>query len=240
GRRRRLVEHVEEADQQLGQALLAGRVQFVVLQDQLDGAGEQRERGLDLAQALLDALGDRDLALAGQQLDRTHLAHVHARRIGGAATLGGDAGQRGRGFLGGRVIDLAVGTAIGEQQRLGIRRNLVHLDAHAVDHADDVLDLLRIDDVVREVIVDFGIGQVALLQTLADQRFDVGLGGLTFVGHTAAPPRNWREMNRLLYQPACSNARKDVVAGVWPGTQARRRKVTGPSLTRLITIWAPK
>ena len=71
----------------------------------------------------------------------------------------------------------------GEQQGLGIGRNFVHLDAHAVDHADDVFDLLRIDDVVGQVIVDFGVGQVALFQALADQQLDVGLGGLTFVGH---------------------------------------------------------
>ena len=32
----------------------------------------------------LDALGDRDLALAGEQLDRAHLAQVHADRVVGA------------------------------------------------------------------------------------------------------------------------------------------------------------
>ncbi len=66
----------------------------------------------------------------------------------------------------------------GEQQGLGIGRDFVHLDAHAVDHADDVFDLLRIDHVVGQVIVDFGVGQIALLQALADQELDVGLGGL--------------------------------------------------------------
>ena len=42
-------------------------------------------------QAVLDALGDLDLAFARQQLDRAHLAHVHAHRVGGAAELGVDA-----------------------------------------------------------------------------------------------------------------------------------------------------
>src|SRR3989449_5664850 len=41
-----------------------------------------------VAQAFLDALGDLDLALAREQLDRAHLAHVHAHRVGGAAELG--------------------------------------------------------------------------------------------------------------------------------------------------------
>src|SRR5436190_1867213 len=35
----------------------------------------------------LDALGDRDLALARQQLDRAHLAQVHAHRVVGAADI---------------------------------------------------------------------------------------------------------------------------------------------------------
>ena len=77
----------------------------------------------------------------------------------------------------GVVVACAAGV-VRQQQRLGIGRNFVHLDAHAVDHADDVFDLLRIDDVVGQVIVDLGVGQVALLQALADQLLDFGLLGL--------------------------------------------------------------
>ena len=66
---------------------------------------------------------------------------------------------------------------------IGIGGNFMDVDAHAVDHADDVFDLLRIDDVVREVIVDFGVSQIALLQALADQELDIGLLRRTFVGH---------------------------------------------------------
>ena len=48
-------------------------------------------------------------------------------------------------------------------------------DAHVVDHADDVLDLLGIDDVIGQVIVHLGIGQVALLLAAGDQLSDLGL-----------------------------------------------------------------
>ena len=48
----------------------------------------------------------------------------------------------------------------------------MHLDAHVVDHADDVFDLLRIDDVVGEVVVDLGIRQVALLAPFGDELLD--------------------------------------------------------------------
>jgi hypothetical protein len=38
----------------------------------------------------------------------------------------------------------------------------VHRDAHVVNHVDNVFDLLGIDDVIRQVIIDFGVGQEAL------------------------------------------------------------------------------
>ena len=76
--------------------------------------------------------------------------------------------QRGGGFFGGVFVGDRR-RRIGHQQRFGIRRLFVHLDAHVVDHADDVFDLLRIDDVVGQVIVDLGVGQVAVLLAERDQ-----------------------------------------------------------------------
>src|SRR5690606_22629212 len=104
---------------------------------------------------------------------------------GGAAALGVQRGQRGGGLFGRGVVHVAPAVGFtGQQQLLGIGRGLVDLDAHAVDHADDVFELLRIDQVVGQVVVDLGVGQVALLQPLADQLLDVGLGSRrSFVGH---------------------------------------------------------
>ena len=43
--------------------------------------GRARGNRLDhVLQAIFDALGDLDLALAGEQLHRAHFAHVHAHR----------------------------------------------------------------------------------------------------------------------------------------------------------------
>ncbi len=154
----------------------------VFLDQQLDRPRKTRERGLDLVEAFLDALGDRDLALARQQLNRAHLAHVHAHRIGRAADFGVDRREHGDGFFGRGVV--IGGDRRFRHDRFGIGRNFVHLDAHVVDHADDVFDLLRIDDVVRQVIVDFGVRQVALLLALDDQGLDFGLLLLiVFSGH---------------------------------------------------------
>ncbi len=190
GRGRDFFDQVVEADDHFGQALLAFLVRVVVGQQRFHRYREGAECGLDLAQTFFDALGDGDFAFAGQQLDGTHFAHVHAHRVGGAATFGVERAQRGSGFFGRGVIDFAVaGVAIVEQQGFCIGRNFMDINAHAVDHADDIFDLLRVDDVVGQMVIDFGVGQVALFQALADQKLDVVLLGRTFVGHVVlAPP----------------------------------------------------
>jgi hypothetical protein len=68
------------------------------------------ERGAHRIEAFLDALGDADLALAGQQLDGAHLAHVHAHRVGGAAEFGVERGQRGGGFLDRLIVGRGAGS----------------------------------------------------------------------------------------------------------------------------------
>ena len=124
---------------------------------------------LDLVQAIFDALGNLDLALARQQLDRAHLPHVHAHRIGRTAEFCVDAGQRRFGFLSGVVIVRDGG--VRQQQRFGVGRLLMDGNAHVVDHVDDILDLLGIDDVVRQVIVHFRVGQITLFLAAGNQVF---------------------------------------------------------------------
>ena len=130
-----------------------------------------RERRAHLIEAFLDALGDADLALAREQLDRAHLAHVHADGIGRAAELRVDGRERGRGFLGGVLVVRYGG--VGENQRLGVRCLLVHRDAHIVDHVDDVFDLLRIDDLARQMIVDLTVREVTLLLAFGDEQLEL-------------------------------------------------------------------
>ncbi len=196
------LDQVVEADDHFGQALLAFLVCFVIGQHRLNGQREGAQCSLHLAQAFLDALGDGDFAFAGQQLHRAHLAHVHAHRVGGAATFGVQCGQCSSGFFRGGVIDFTVaGVAVAEHQRVGVGGNFMDVDAHAGDQTDDVFDLLRVDHVVGQVIVDFGVGQVALFQALADQELDVVLLGRTFVGHVMlAPPAIVNIGNLALYQ----------------------------------------
>src|SRR5688572_4888136 len=164
---------VVEADDDVDQASLAGLYRLVTTEDVVIGRRVVRERPAHGVEAFLDALRDRDLALAREQLDRSHFAHVHADRVGGAAKLRVDRGRKRRGgFLGGFIVSHHRFT---QQQRLGIRRLLVHRDAHVVDHLHDVFDLLRIDDLGRQVIVDFGVGQEALLLAACDQQLQLRL-----------------------------------------------------------------
>ncbi|MNB96054.1 hypothetical protein D3C75_432460 [compost metagenome] len=189
GGSRHVVGQVVEADDHFGKALAAFLVRFVIGQQRFDRHRELAECGLDLGQAFFDALCNGDFAFAGQQLDGTHFAHVHAHRVGGTATFGVERAQRGGSFFGCGVVDLTVArVAVVEKQGFHIRSNFMDINAHAVDHADDVFDLFRVDHVVRQMVIDFGIGQVALFQALADQLLDFGLGR-TFVGHVVlAPP----------------------------------------------------
>ncbi len=139
----------------------------------LEDLGDRRRAGgnrLDhVLQAVLDALGDFDLALAGQQFDRSHLAHVHAHRVGGAAELGIDRGQRLFRFQLDFLFIDGGGRLLGQQQILAGRRLVEDLDVHVVERRDDRLDLLGIHHVIGQVVVDFGVGQVAAFLAQRDQ-----------------------------------------------------------------------
>ena len=49
---------------------------------------------------------------------------------------------------------------------VGVGRLLEHLNAHVVNHLDDVFDLIRLRNILWEVVVNFGVCQVALLFAL--------------------------------------------------------------------------
>ncbi len=141
-----------------------------------------------MLQTLLDPLGDLDLAFARQELDRAHLAHVHAHRIGRAAELGIERRRSGFGFLL-DVLGGHGGRRFGHQQRLGVGGLVVDLDAHVADHRDDALDLLGVEDVVGQVVVDLGVRQVAALLAEHDQRLQAALARLD-VGRRQLARRN--------------------------------------------------
>ena len=127
----------------------------------------------------LDALGDGDFALARQELDRAHLAQVHAHGIVGAlARLGAAGGDRGRA---GRLDDLAALALL--LLRLGgllfrLLRVLAvdDVDAHLAEHRVHVLDLVGRDLLGRQDGVQFVLGHPAALLGELQQPLDGGVG----------------------------------------------------------------
>src|SRR5471032_631529 len=142
------------------------------LDDLLDGDGRVQNRLENFLLAVLDALRDLHLALAGEERNRAHLAQVHAHRVVrlrvgvflflALGTLGG----RGLfGFLGRRRL------------RIGLLRlrqlDLVGLvddgDVVVAEHRHHVVDLVGADDVRRERVVDLVIGEEALVAAHGEQ-----------------------------------------------------------------------
>ena len=137
---------------------------------------------------MLDALGDDDLNAVSSS---AHLAHVHALRVRGAAGFLLNGSQCGGGFSGSNLISRPI--ALRHQEFICIRYLFEHLDAHVVDHLNDVFDLIRIRDILREVIVDFSVGRVTLFFSLCNQGFKSVAD--TWVGHTV-PAVVWHKNGR--------------------------------------------
>ncbi len=129
----------------------------------------------------LDALRDRDFAFARQQLDRAHLAQIHAHRIVGAlAGLGllGLGRRRARNldefavalFLLGLLACLFAGGLLA----LGLL-GLDDVDAHLVEHRKDVLDLIGGHLLGGKHGVDLLMGDIAALLGGLDHLADGGV-----------------------------------------------------------------
>src|SRR4030095_3236950 len=135
--------------------------------------GAEDRRG-DLVLAFLDAFGQRDLALAREERDTSPLAEVEAE--GGLGAAARTRGQVDR--LGGAVVVVVVGLRLGlaladlggEPAGLG---RVHHLDVHRTEHHHDVVELVERDEVRREGVIDFVVGEEALLLPHRDQSVEL-------------------------------------------------------------------
>ena len=149
--------------------------------DGLEGERAFAQAGDHRLAAGLDALGDGDLALAGEQLHRAHLAQIHPHRVVGALgrLLGLGFGRRlgrdldefaGLGlFLFGLLAGLAFLVGLGF---LG----LDDVDAHLAHHRQHVLDLLGGHLLGRHHRIELLVGHIAALLGLLDHLLDGGVG----------------------------------------------------------------
>ena len=147
--------------------------------DGLEGERALAQAGDHGLAAGLDALGDGDLALAREQLDRAHLAQIHAHGIvgalGGFLLLGGGDGL-GRDLDQFAVIIVVIALFIG--LFVAVFAVIVVLDdgdAHLGDHGEDVFDLVGGDLFRRQNGVDLVVGDVAALFRGLDHLLDAGI-----------------------------------------------------------------
>ena len=164
---------IDEADDDVDEPRLAGLDRLVGSQQEVVRRRIHRKRAADRLEAFLDALGNADLAFARQELNRAHLAHVHAHRIGGAAEFGVERGKCGRRLFDRLFIRRCRG--LRGEQGLRVRCLLVHRDAHVVNRVDDILDLFGIDDFGGQVVIDLRVGEVALFLAARDQQLQLRL-----------------------------------------------------------------
>jgi hypothetical protein len=120
----------------------------------------------------LDPLGDGDLALAAQQLDRAHLAQIHAHGIVGAI--------HGFFFLGGfkrGFVVLALGIDFVRSVVLGliVLADIFifdDVDAHVTERRHDVFDLFGGELVLRQHLIELVHSDVAALLRAGHQLLD--------------------------------------------------------------------
>ncbi|EGF30268.1 hypothetical protein IMCC9480_1797 [Oxalobacteraceae bacterium IMCC9480] len=62
---------------------------------------------------------------------------------------------------------------VGQQQRVGVRRFFVDGNAHVIESRDDAVHRFAFGDFVGQVIVNFGVGQVAAVAADLDQGLDL-------------------------------------------------------------------
>jgi hypothetical protein len=144
--------------------------------DRLEGQGAFAQPPDHHVAAGLDALGDGDLALAGQQFDAAHLAQIHADRVVGAAEIG--LIDIAAAFLVVLVVFLGLGGLLG--RGLAILRFLGFddIDAELVERRHRVLDEFGGHLLGRQGGVQFVIGDVAAFLAAGDQLLDRGRQGV--------------------------------------------------------------
>ena len=157
-------------------------------EDLVDGGRAGRDGHDHVLQAVFDALGDFDFAFARQQFHRAHFAHVHTHGVGGAAEIRIHGGQRGFGFV--FVFDVVVvgrdRRVFAHQQRFGVGGLVVDRDTHVAERADDAVDGFGVDQVVRQMVVDFAVRQVAAVLAQLDELLEAVAARFIFLGRDGA------------------------------------------------------
>ena len=119
-------------------------------------------------QAVLDALADLDFTFARKQLDRTHFAHIDANGVGRAAEFAVNGRERRFGFRLGILFAHRSARALHEELLL-VGRDFMHGNIEVAENVHNRFDRVVVKERIRDVVVDFAIGDVAALLAHADE-----------------------------------------------------------------------
>ena len=167
-----------EGDDFLDVADAAAQV-FAEADDLANDDGRARDGLHDAELAALDALGDFDFALAGEQGNGAHLAEVHADGVVGL-------------FEGsGREVELYV---VGLFAGFGLILFAVagefvageDIDALGVDGGEKVIEIVGGGDVTGQEVVDLAVGEIALFFPCVDELVYVVFVLVNFFSHGCA------------------------------------------------------
>ena len=220
--------------------------QGLALADRVAPADDRAHRQRALAQSLehgvapgLDPLGDLDLALAREQLDRAHLAQVHAHRIVGAAKV--LVVDRGRALgLVLPALELILGAAV------GAAAILLAADAHAhlVEHEKELLhQLVGRVVVLGQGSVDLAMGDHAALAGLGQEPLESRRAADQFLQRMVRPALARQGLDRR--GPSCDSTLRHAAVPSLPndhtltGHQAPHPARTSPKLPIAVIFPGP-
>ncbi len=167
-----------EGDDFLDVADAAAQV-FAETDDLANDDGRAGDGLHDAHLAALDALGDLDFALAGEQGNGAHLAEVHADGVVGL--LEGSGREVELYVLGlfagfGLVLFAVAGELVAGED----------VDALGVDGGEKVIEVVGRGDVAWEEVVDLSVGQIALFFPCVDELVYVVFVLVNFFSHGCA------------------------------------------------------
>src|SRR6185437_6178054 len=139
--------------------------------------GRSRDGLHDAKLAALDALGDLDFALAGEQRNGAHLAEVHAYRVVG---LFKRPGSKVKLDIIGLFTSLGlIFVAISAELRFAGE----NVDTLGVDGGEKIVEIVGSGDVTRQQVIDLAIGEVPLLLTCIDHLVYIFFVLVNFFSH---------------------------------------------------------
>ncbi len=150
---------------------------FAEADDLANDDGRARDGLHDAELAALDALGDFDFALAGEQRNGAHLAEVHADGVVGLFERAGREVEFD-------VVGLFAGlglvlVAVAAELRFAGE----DIDALGVDGGEQVVEIVGGGDVAGQEVVDLAIGEIALLFSCVDELVYIVFVLVNFFSH---------------------------------------------------------